>query len=129
MSGHAFLGKANFCANGHTQREELCCVIQSDILTVYHSPAQLFASVQFSISALHQLEWLSNLQQNPVALHFPLPDVVIVTDAMPSHWAIYFQDSGLPLLVSGSLTGSMCKANIALPKVKAVAVMLHSMAF
>ena len=32
----SFLGKANFCANGHSQMQQLCCVIQSDMLTVYH---------------------------------------------------------------------------------------------
>ena len=42
-----FLGKANFCANGHSQLWRLCHVIQSDILTVYHSPTHLFSPVQF----------------------------------------------------------------------------------
>ena len=36
-------------------------------------PAQLFSSIQFSISAQHQLEQLSHLHQSPVPLHFPLP--------------------------------------------------------
>ena len=38
-----FLGKVNFCTNGHSQLHHLCCVIQSDILSVYHSPTQLFS--------------------------------------------------------------------------------------
>ena len=62
------------------------------MLTVYHSPAHLFSSVNFSFSALHQLEWLSHLQQNPVPLQFLLPDVVIATDAMPTLWAFNFSD-------------------------------------
>ena len=34
----SFLGKANFCTNGHSQLQHLCRVIQSDMLSVYHSP-------------------------------------------------------------------------------------------
>ena len=105
-----FLGKANFCVNGHFQLWRLCHVIQSDILTVYDSPTHLFSSVHYSFLALHQLEQLSHLQQNPVSLQYPLPDVVIATNAISTHWAFYFQVSGLPLLVSGSWSGSMCRA-------------------
>ena len=83
----SFLGKTNFCTNGHSQLWHLCHVIQSDMLSVYHSPTQLFSCVHFSLSSLCQLEWLSTLQQSPVPLHFPLPDVVIATDATPTHWA------------------------------------------
>ena len=97
-----FLGKAKFCATGHSQLHQLCHIIQSDMLTVYHSPAKLISSVQFSFSALHQLEHLSYLQQSSVPLQFPLPTQVIATDAMPIHWAFYFLGSGLPLLVCGS---------------------------
>ena len=93
----SFLGKANFCTNGHPQVWHLCCVIQSDMLSVYHSPTQLFSCVHFSLSYLCELEWLAKLQQSPIPLHFPLPDVVIATDVTPTHWAFYFQGSGLPL--------------------------------
>ena len=48
----SFLGKANFCTNGHSQLHHLCHVIQSDMLSVYHSPTQLFSWVHFSISSL-----------------------------------------------------------------------------
>ena len=75
------------------------------MLTVYHSPAHLFSPVHFSFSALHQLEWLSHLQQSPVPLQFPLPDVVIAAGTMPTHWAFYFQGLSFPLLVSGSWSG------------------------
>ena len=37
----SFLGKANFCTNGHSQLHCLCRVIQSDMLSVYHTPTQL----------------------------------------------------------------------------------------
>ena len=79
----------------------LCHVIQSDIFTVYHSPTHLFSPVDFSFSALYQLEWLSHLQQSPVPLQFPLPDVVIATDAMPTLWAFYFQVSHYQLVDPG----------------------------
>ena len=99
------------------------------MLSVYHSPMQLFSHVHFSLSSLHQLEWLVHLQQRPVPLQFPLPDVVIGTDATPTHWVFYFQGSGLPLLVSGAWSGSLCRAHIALQERQAVAIMLHRMAF
>ena len=86
----SFLGKANFCTNGHSQLRCLCHVIQSDMLSVYHSPIQLFSRVHFSPSSLCQLEWLANLQQSPVPLQFPLPDVVIATDGTPTHLGLLF---------------------------------------
>ena len=90
----SFLGKANFCTNDHSQLQHLCCVIQSDMLYVYHSPTQLFSHVHFSLSSLCQLEQLAHLQQSLVPLQYPLPDVVIATDATPTHWVFYFQGSG-----------------------------------
>ena len=98
----SFLGKANFCTNGHSELQHLCCDIQSDTLRVYHSPTHSFSHVHFSLSSLCQLEQLSHLQQSQVPLQFPLPDVVIANDATPTHWAFYLQGSGLPLLVSKS---------------------------
>ena len=116
----SFLGKANFCTNGHSQLQHLCHVIHSDMLSVYHSPTQLFLHVHFSLSTLCQLEQLSNLQQSPVPLQFPLPNVVIATDAAPTHWAFYFQGSGLPLSVNGAWSGSLSRAHIALQELQAV---------
>ena len=43
----SFLGKANFCTHGHSQLQHLCHVIQSDMLSVYHSLTQLFSCVHF----------------------------------------------------------------------------------
>ena len=123
------LGKANFCANGHSHLQQLCHVIQSDMLTVYHSPPQLFSSVQISFSALYQLEKLSHLQQNPVPLQLLLPIVVTAPHAMPIIGFFYFQHSGLPSSVSASWSGSMRRAHIALQEIQAVAMMLHRMAF
>ena len=99
------------------------------MLSVYHSPTQLFSCVHFSLSSLSQLEWLAKLQQSPVPLQFPLPDMVIATDATPIHWAFYFQGSGLPLSVRGAWSGSLSRIHIALQKLQAVTVMLHRMAF
>ena len=72
---------------------------------------------------------MSTLQQSPVPLQFPLPDVVIATDATPTHQAFCFQGSGLPLSVSGAWLGSLCRAHIALQELQAVAIMLRRMAF
>ena len=83
----------------------------------------------FSLSCLCQLEWLAHLQQSLVPLQFPLPDVVIATDATPTYWAFYFQGSGSPLLVSFCWSASLCRAHIALQELQAVAMMLHRMAF
>ena len=99
------------------------------MLHVYHSPTQLFSCVHFSLSSLCQLEWLAHLQQSPVPLQFPLPDVVIATDSTPTHWAFHFQGSGLPLSVSGVWSGSLCRAHISLQELQAVAIMLCRMAF
>ena len=55
--------------------------------------------------------------------------MVIATDATPTHWAFYFQGSGLPLSVSGIWSGSLSRAHIALQELQAAAVMLHRMAF
>ena len=55
--------------------------------------------------------------------------MVIATDATSTHWAFYFQGSGLPLSVSGTWSGSLCRAHIALQELQAVAIMLCKMAF
>ena len=47
----------------------------------------------------------------------------------PHIGAFYFQGSGLPLMVSGSWSGSMCRAHTALQELQAVAMMLCRMAF
>ena len=99
------------------------------MLHVYHSPTHLFSHVHFFLSSLHQLEWLAHLHQSPVPLQFPLPDVVIATDAMLTLWAFYFQGSGLPLSVRGSWLGSLCRADIALQELQAIAMMLCRMTF
>ena len=47
----SFLGKVNFCTNGHSHLLHVCHVIQSDMLSVHHSPTQLFSHVHFSLSS------------------------------------------------------------------------------
>ena len=54
--------------------------------------------------------------------------MVIATDSTPIYWAFYFPGSGLPLSVSGSWSGSLCRAYIALQELQAIVMMLHSMA-
>ena len=87
------------------------------------------SSVHFSFSALYKLKWLSHLQQSPVYLQFPLPDAVTTIDATPTHWAFYFQGSGLLLSVNGSWLDSMCMAHIALQELQTIAMMLCRLAF
>ena len=49
----SILGKTTFCANGHSQLNQLCCVIQRNILNVSISLSQLFLSFSpFSYSAV-----------------------------------------------------------------------------
>ena len=60
-------------------------VIQSDMLNVYYSLPPLYCSFHLSFPALHQLQNLSQLQQSPISLQFPHPDVVIATDVMPKY--------------------------------------------
>ena len=115
------------CTNGYSLLWPLCCVIQSDMFTIL--PTIYFLGFNFPFPPY--VNWNSYLICNraPVPLHFPLPNVVIATDAMPIHWAFYFQGSCLPLLVSRSWSGSMCRAHIALQELQAVAMLLPRMAF
>ena len=53
-----FFGKATFCAIGHAQLQQLCCIIQSDILNIYHSQGHLFLSFHIFCPA-YQLQRLS----------------------------------------------------------------------
>ena len=83
----------------------------------------------FLFSSLLHLEQLAKLQQSPVPLQFPLPDLVIATDTTPTHWAFYSQGSGLALSVSGSWSGSLSRDHIALQELQVVAIMLCWMVF
>ena len=118
-----FLGKAPFYIAGHSHLPHLCCVLQSGILGVYHSPTQLFSCVLFFFH-FPSTRTVGYIAPKSSPLQFPLPDVVIATDATPTHWAFYFQGSGLPLSVSGAWSGSLSRAHIALQELHAVAVML-----
>ena len=57
----------DFCANGYSQLWRLCCVIQSDMLTVHHSLTHLFFPVHFSCSFLHQLEMVISFATEPIS--------------------------------------------------------------
>ena len=105
-------GKVNFAQWPLTTVEIVSC--HSEQHVDLSLSTHWFSSVHFSFSALNKLEQLSHLQQSPVPFQFPLPDVVIATDAMHIHWAFIFRVSGLPLSVSRSQSGSMCRAYIAL---------------
>ena len=52
--------KTSFFANGHAQLHHLYCVIQSEMLNDYHSPAHLFCSCSlFSFSSTSASETVS----------------------------------------------------------------------
>ena len=94
------------------------------MLTVYHSPAHCF--LLFSFPFPLYINWNDYLIFNIAQF---LCNFYFATDATPTHWAFYFQGSGLPLLVNGSCSGSMCRTHIALQELQAVAMMLHRIAF
>ena len=77
------------------------------------------------------IKWNGCLNYNKVLFHcnFHFHDVVIATDATPTHCAFHFQGSGLPLSVSGAWSGSLSRAHIALQELQAVDIMLCRMAF
>ena len=114
QSGHVFLSKTNFCANGHWQLCQLCHVIDGDMLNVFHSPAHLFCCFYFPLLALHRLQKLSQLQWSSFPPWFPFPDVLITTDATTDHWDFCCQGSGLPLFFSGTWSDSICKVHMTL---------------
>ena len=72
---------------------------------------------------------LSHFQQWLFLLKFPLNDVVITTEAMPSHWAFYFLGSVLLLSFGGNWSDSVCDIHITFQELQVVALMLHRMAF
>ena len=65
------------------------------MLNVKHSSAYLFFISPFSSSMASASE-MSQLQQSSVPLQFPLPNVVIGTDATLIYWAFYNQGSSFP---------------------------------
>ena len=99
------------------------------MLTVYHSPTNLISPVHFSLFSFMSTGMVISFATESSPLQFSLPDVVISTDTTPTHWAFYFQGSGVPLSVSGSWSGSMCRAHVAWQELQAIAIMLGRMAF
>ena len=125
----SFLIKANFCTNSHSQLCHLCHVIQSDMLRVYHSPIHLFLMFIFPFPPY--INWNSYLICNRVSFlcNFQFLMWLLLLMPHPLIGPFYFQRSGLPLSVTGSWLGSMCRADIALQELQAIAMMLHRMAF
>ena len=77
------------------------------------------------------VNWNGWLNYNKVLFHCTFHFLVwsLLLMLHPTHWAFYFQGSGLPLSVSCAWSGSFSRAHIALQELQAVAVMLHRMAF
>ena len=108
-----FLGKANFCTSGHSQLWHLCCVIQSDMLMFTILPIIYFLTLIFPFPC-NIIETFISFATEPSSFAISSSWCGFTTDAMPTHWAFYFQRCGLSLSVSGSWSGSMCRAHIAL---------------
>ena len=83
------------------------------MLNVYHSSASFFYCFFFFLSTYASTSETVSVEQY-ISLQCSLPDVVISTDAILSHWAFYFEGFGLPLALSGSWSDSICKVHIAL---------------
>ena len=67
------------------------------------------------------------MQQSPVSLEFPLPDVVITSNTTPPHWAFYVQDSEVSVCCYVTWSGSIYNVHIALQELKTVVRMVHIM--
>ena len=63
----SFLGKANFCTNGHSQLHRLCRVIQSDMLSVIILPHNYFHVFIFLFPLY--INWNGWLNYNKVLFH------------------------------------------------------------
>ena len=125
----SFLGKANFCINGHSNCSDYVVLFRVTCYVFTILPHICFLVFIFLLHLyVNWTDWL-NCNKVQFPLQFPLPDVVIATDATPTHWAFYFQGSGLPFSVSGTWSGSLSRAHITLQELQAVAVMLCRMAF
>ena len=113
LLGHVLFWQTNFCANGHLQLEQLCHVIQRDMLNVYHSPAHfIFVSFTFLSHFVSLTETVSAATESS---SYALPVVVVAPYATPTHWAFYFQGAGLPLFISDSWSNSNLFAGLILP--------------
>ena len=90
----SFLGTAIFCTNGHFQLWCLCCVIQSDMLGVYHSPTQLFQVFIFLFP--FYVNWNGWLNYNEVLFHcnfhFLMWSLLLMLH--PLIWPFIFRDLG-----------------------------------
>ena len=123
------LGKAKFSDNGHSQLQQLCHVIQSDMLTAYHFLALLFLLYNFLFQLCINLSSYLIYNRAQFLCTFCFPVCLLLQMPHPVMWPFYFQGSGLIWSVRGSWSDSICKAQTALQKLQADAMMLYRMAF
>ena len=121
-----FGGKTKYCAIGHAQLHWLCCVFQSHMLNVYHSPAKVFPSVHLSLLAQYQLQRLSLLQQTGPPVIFLFLMWLSVPMLSPSLGLLFWW---FWVLISwcGTWSCSRCKVHITLQELQAVALILCKM--
>ena len=126
----SFLGKANFCSNGHSQLWYLCCVIQSDMLCVCHSPPIYFHMFIFPFPPyINWNIWLiCNRAQFLCNFHFLIWLLLLMPH--PCIGPFIFRDVGYlyqyQLVVLGQ---ALCRAHIVLQEFQDIAMILHRMAF
>ena len=98
------------------------------MLNIYHSPTYLLSFHFFFSSSMSTLQIVSFAAES-ASLVISFGSFGFIMDTMPSRWAFYFQDSGLPFSLRGTWPGSMHKVQIALEEHWSVALMLHRLTF
>ena len=104
---------AIFCANRHVQFHGLCCVIQSDMLPMYHFPTHLFFSFDFSFTSVST--------SGIVSVATVSGSLAVAYSWCGFHYGCYshsldplFSGPGLHLSFSGTWLSSVCDTYIAL---------------
>ena len=125
----SFLGKASFCANGHSQLQRLCHVIQSDLLTVNHPPTICFLLFTFPVQLF--VNWNGNLICNRAQFlcNFHFLKWLLLLMPCPFIGSFIFRDlvCHYQLVDPGHIL--CCRAHIALWDLQAIAMMVHRIAF
>ena len=92
--GHVLIGQDPFLCHGYMQFCQLCLVIQSDMLNLFHSPDHLLFFFPFFFSTQTWTSETVSVTVESDSLQFPLPDVVITTDARTIHRACIWRVLG-----------------------------------
>ena len=91
----SFLGKTTFCANGHAYLLVMLCHLEWYVGYLPFSISFISFFFTFFLPTWHQVWRLPQLQQSPVPLWFPLPNMVVTTDANLSIGLFFFRVLGM----------------------------------